>query len=219
MKNLRDDVKISLRKLRGEDHNVHEETETIFDEQQLSSEKVSYSDLFKAKSLRTPLIIALGLQITQQLSGVNAVFYYSGDIFNKAKPEIADFLTASVGLLNVFLTILSVFIMDKAGRRALLIFGEIVMIIVGVLYTISFSFKIDVLTIICTYLYVSGFAVGLGPIPFLILTEIFPTNGNPNFSFPFSFPLLSFLFFSFSLFFFFFFSFLFFFFFFFFFFF
>ena len=150
-------------------------------------EKVSYSDLFKAKSLRTPLIIALGLQITQQLSGVNAVFYYSGDIFNKAKPEIADFLTASVGLLNVFLTILSVFIMDKAGRRALLIFGEIVMIIVGVLYTISFSFKIDVLTIICTYLYVSGFAVGLGPIPFLILTEIFPTNGNPNFFFSFFF--------------------------------
>ena len=95
----------------------------------------------------------------------------------RSSPENAQILTVSVGVLNVLLTIVSVFLMDRAGRRVLLLIGEIGMIITAVLYTISFALDVPVLSVICTYTYVCSFAVGLGPIPFLILAEIFPTNG------------------------------------------
>ena len=104
------------------------------------------------------------------------MFYYAGDIFKRSAPDLTDILTASVGGWNVLLTIITVGLMDKAGRKALLLFGEIGMIIVSVLYTIAFAVGVDGLAIFCTYAYVTAFAVGLGPIPFLILAEIFPTS-------------------------------------------
>jgi len=56
-----------------------------------------------------------------QLSGINAVFYYSTSIFEEHFPSSADRLTVSIGVLNVLLTIVTVFLMDRAGRRVLLI--------------------------------------------------------------------------------------------------
>lgn len=56
-----------------------------------------------------------------QLSGINAVFYYSTSIFDEHFPSSADRLTVSIGVLNVLLTIVTVFMMDRAGRRVLLI--------------------------------------------------------------------------------------------------
>lgn len=178
MKGNNTEAKEALKKLRvgNTETEVNEELDSILEGQRTSGDTVTYLDLFRNPSLRKPLIVGLTLQAIQQFSGINAVFYYSGDIFEKSAPEQAEILTASVGLLNVLLTFLSIVLMDKAGRRALLIFGEIGMIVVAILYTIAFSLDINWLGIVCTYAYVSAFAVGLGPIPFLILVEIFPTS-------------------------------------------
>ena len=108
------------------------------------------------------------------------MFYYSTDIFNRSNPENAEILTVSVGVLNVVLTILSVFLMDRAGRRVLLLVGEVGMVITSVLFTIAFRYSVDWLSIVSTYTYVASFAVGLGPIPWLIISEIFPTNGESH---------------------------------------
>lgn len=77
--------------------------------------------LLRDATYRRPLLIAIVLQLTQQLSGINAVFYYSTSILEESFPDTADVLTVSIGALNVVLTILSVFLMDRAGRRKLLI--------------------------------------------------------------------------------------------------
>ena len=88
-----------------------------------SSSETSQSaiQLVKDRSLRLPLVIAIVLQCTQQLSGINAVFYYSTSILESSFPESADVITVTIGALNVVLTIVSVFLMDRAGRRALLL--------------------------------------------------------------------------------------------------
>lgn len=177
MRNEVDEAKVALMKLRGfkSVRLVDAEVETIIEGQRGLS-TLSIKEVVTSPNLRKPLVIALTLQLIQQLSGINAVFYYSTDIFTRSSPENAQILTVSVGILNVILTIISVFLMDRAGRRILLLIGEVGMIITAVLYTISFALDISVLSVICTYTYVCSFAVGLGPIPFLILAEIFPTN-------------------------------------------
>jgi len=179
MRKKEKEAKVALARLRGTGvEQIESEFDYIFHGQSTAAGggHVTVWEILTNTNFKKPLIISILLQIIQQLSGVNAVVYYSTSIFEEINPENADILTVSVGLLNFALTILSVFLMDHAGRRILLMFGEIGMIITGALYTVSFAKEIGWLSIICTYLYMSTFAVGLGPIPFLILSEIFPTN-------------------------------------------
>jgi len=179
MRKKEKEAKVALARLRGTGvEQIESEFDYIFHGQSTAAGggHVTVWEILTNTNFKKPLIISILLQIIQQLSGVNAVVYYSTSIFEEINPENADILTVSVGLLNFALTILSVFLMDRAGRRILLMFGEIGMIITGALYTVSFAKEIGWLSIICTYLYMSTFAVGLGPIPFLILSEIFPTN-------------------------------------------
>ena len=133
-------------------------------------------DLFLRPSLRKPLLLAGFLHLSHQLCGINAVLYYSTDIFNKTNPSISAYLTVSIGVLNVILTVMAGAVIDRAGRRPLLLFGTIGLTVVGILYTVAFALNIGGLAVFCTYAYISFFAISLGPIPFLILPELFPTK-------------------------------------------
>lgn len=91
------------------------------------------------QQLRLPLLISIIMQFSQQLSGINAIFYYSTTIFTKAglTEENAQYATIGVGLIMVVVTIVSIPLIDRAGRRTLMLYGLGGMFTASILFTIS----------------------------------------------------------------------------------
>lgn len=81
--------------------------------------------IIQSKSLQTPLIIGIVMQLSQQLSGINAIFYYSTNIFTSAglKDEMAKYSTIGVGVVMVAMSLVSIMLMDRTGRRTLHLYG------------------------------------------------------------------------------------------------
>jgi SP family galactose:H+ symporter-like MFS transporter len=133
-------------------------------------------------SLRMPLIVGLGLAIFQQITGINTVIYYSPTIFkfagiNGAGPAIL----AGAGLAGVMWVfhVLAIFLIDRVGRRSLLLIG-VAGQIVG-LAILGAAFQFPQLASMRSYvaigslvIYVACFAFGLGPIFWLLISEIYP---------------------------------------------
>ncbi len=81
--------------------------------------------LIRNRSLQTPLMIGIIMQLSQQLSGINAIFYYSTNIFTSAglKEDLAKYSTIGVGVVMVAMTLVSIMLMDRTGRRTLHLYG------------------------------------------------------------------------------------------------
>lgn len=171
-----DEAENSLKRLRGSQY-VSEELESIVNAQNATRNQASMGigELVMSVKLRKTLIIALGAQLAQQLCGINGVMQYSSTIFQVSFPEIDKQLTVGVGVINLIMTLISVYLMDRAGRRKLLLWSQFSMIAFSVLITVTFETGLNVLATILVALFVAAFAIGLGPIPWLLLPEIFPT--------------------------------------------
>ena len=146
-------------------------------------EEMSWCDLLTPR-LRMPLIIGLGLAIFQQVTGINTVIYYAPTIlesagFNSASLSILG--TVGVGLINVLATIVSVFLVDRMGRRPLMLIGLAGMIISMGLIGWTFqagqlSEPMKIAAVGSLMLYVASFAISLGPLFYLIVSEIYPLS-------------------------------------------
>jgi hypothetical protein len=88
-----------------------------------TSETISLTQLFTIKELRWPLITGIILQLTQQLCGINAIFFYSEGIFRNAgiQPEFIQYAIFSTGAVNVVMTIVCVPLIDRLGRKVFLL--------------------------------------------------------------------------------------------------
>lgn len=132
------------------------------------------------RQVRPALVVGLGLAIFQQITGINTVIYYAPKIlqsagFNSASGAILA--TVGVGIVNVGMTILAMFLVDRAGRRALLLVGIAGMIITLGVLGLSFRYpsgQLAWISVICLMGYVASFAIGLGPIFWLLIAEIYP---------------------------------------------
>jgi MFS transporter, SP family, galactose:H+ symporter len=132
--------------------------------------------------VRWALIVGVGLAILQQFVGINTVIYYAPTIF-----ELAGFKTAStailattvVGVVNVLSTVLAIFLVDRLGRRALLLTGAVGMLItltaIGTVFAIGPS-KAAYFILVCVLLYIISFAISMGPVFWLMSSEIFPNR-------------------------------------------
>jgi MFS family permease len=119
----------------------------------------------------------------QQFVGINTVIYYAPTIFiiaGFAGAKAAIAATVSVGVLNVVTTVLSMFLIDKIGRRKLYFFGLIGMCISLLALGMFFLFKdslgdsLKFIIVGSVLVYVFFFAISLGPLGWLIISEIFP---------------------------------------------
>ncbi len=131
--------------------------------------------------LRNALIIAAGIMFFQQFVGINTVIYYSPKIFLAAGFEGAEAAIAAsviVGVVNVIFTIVSLFIIDRLGRRKLYFIG--VTGIALALISMGLGFMIEGVSkwflVISMLVYIAFFAISLGPLGWLIITEVFPTR-------------------------------------------
>ncbi|HSR05837.1 MAG TPA: sugar porter family MFS transporter, partial [Bryobacteraceae bacterium] len=146
-----------------------------------TGQEVRWTELFNLK-YRPALIVGVGLAIFQQITGINTIIYYAPTIFQLAGFSSAAqsiLVTAGVGLVNVVLTILSVRLLDRTGRRPLLLIGIAGMIAsliaLGFVFFLgSHSSSLGWLAVASVMLYVASFAIGLGPIFWLMIAEIYP---------------------------------------------
>lgn len=137
-----------------------------------------------AKYVRYPLIIGVGLAIFQQVTGVNTIIYYAPTIFQYAGFESASAsiaATTGVGVANFLVTILAVLIVDRVGRRPLLLVGTAGMVVSLVVLGAGFALSsgsgggaVGMITAVSLIAYISFFAIGLGPVFWLLISEIFP---------------------------------------------
>lgn len=132
--------------------------------------------------LRPALIVGIGLAIFQQVTGINTVIYYAPMIIQSAGISSASgaiLTTAGIGVVNVLMTIVSMRLIDRIGRRPLLLTGISGMIVsLGIL---GWAFHIanpggvlSWLAVISMMVYVASFAISLGPIFWLLIAEIYP---------------------------------------------
>ncbi len=146
----------------------------------LKEQKGGVKDLLQPL-LRLALFIGIGLAIFQQITGINTVIYYAPTIFGFAgfQSSSAQILaTVGVGIVNVGFTFLAIKLIDRLGRRPLLlwgVFGQILgLFLLGVCFLNTNSSIIGIISIASMAIYIASFAIGLGPVFWLLISEIYP---------------------------------------------
>ncbi|WP_435948123.1 sugar porter family MFS transporter [Dryocola sp. BD586] len=167
-----------LRKINPDENAAREQLETI--KTALQSENPSrLSELLKPR-LRKALIVGFGVALFQQITGINAIFYYAPEIFKTAGVDVSGAMsfTVLIGMMLVVSTLVSMWIIDKAGRRTLLIFGSVGMAAtlggIGLLFRSTEAHTTLLLVLILAY--VAIFAVSYGTVAYVIISEIFPIS-------------------------------------------
>ncbi|MEW6745441.1 MAG: sugar porter family MFS transporter [Planctomycetota bacterium] len=140
---------------------------------------VSVVQLFRP-GLRLALLVGFVLAILQQVTGINSILYYAPTIFTGAGSSIDAALlqTVVVGAVNVGFTLVAIWLVDQVGRRALLLAGSLGMALCLFLIGAAFAYeKFEgpwLLLFILTY--IACFAVSMGPVVWVVLSEIYPTR-------------------------------------------
>lgn len=145
----------------------------------LAQEHLSLRQLFRP-GIRFALLLGVILAVLQQITGINVILYYGAEIFQGAglKSTHAIYQTVIVGAVNVAFTLVAIWVVDKLGRKPLLLCASagmgLSLFLVGALYTPGKTEGPWVLIFILTY--VASFAVAMGPVVWVVLSEIFPTR-------------------------------------------
>lgn len=148
-------------------------------EQSLKQEKGKFSELFRP-GIRMALIVGVSLAIFQQFVGINTVIYYAPIIFKKTGFGAASALGATVwvGVINFLFTLVAIWLIDKIGRKSLLLYGAIGM---GIsLFMIGLLFQMQAFDgpwiLIFILLYIASFAASFGPVVWVLISEIYPNK-------------------------------------------
>jgi len=228
-KNNPEAARAALQRLRGSedvDAELDQMKKEKLKDQSSSTETYTFAMLFGDKANYLPLIATIAMQILQQWSGINAVMFYSALIFQDAgvEPDQIPYAVVGTGVVNVLTTVLAVFVIERAGRRPLILIPCLIITIIYFLLTACLTVKekflgkiyevhaqydvpltysvqelkgklnctetMDVtceavtsdefvcyimamVTIVCIIIYIISFAIGLGPIPMYITSEMF----------------------------------------------
>lgn len=147
----------------------------------LHAEELSFGEIFKPQ-LRKPLLIGIGLAIFSQVTGINAIMYYAPEIFKSTGQgsNAALMQTVLVGVVNLLFTLVAIRYVDKWGRKALLLVGaggmSLCLLVIGTAFHFHYVEGPVILSFIL--LYIACFAMSLGPLAFVVVSEIFPNRSR-----------------------------------------
>jgi sugar porter (SP) family MFS transporter len=172
-----DDARAVLRRLRDES-DIDAEIREV---QEVSKRQAGYRDLISPK-VRPLLLVGVLLAVFQQITGINTVIYYAPTLLQGAGLGNNAALLANVvnGAVNVGMTIVAIWLLDKVGRRPLLLSGTAGMAVGMVIVACSFLGGSDLkgglayVAIVGLLIYTGSFAIGLGPVFWLLIAEIYP---------------------------------------------
>ena len=173
----------------------------------------TWSELLR-RTLRPALIVGIGLAVFQQVTGINAVIYYAPQIFQAAgfTSDVTSLAaTTGIGTINVLATFIAIWLVDRAGRKPLLVAGVLGMVTTLTVLGLAFrdvasgaAGSLGLITVVCLAAYIVFFAFSLGPIVWLMISEIYPlrnraqamavstaANWGANFLVSLTFPILT----------------------------
>eukprot|EP01039_Chlorochromonas_danica_P000135 gene133-143_t len=170
-----------IQSLRPAGYDVEQElASTLADAQRdaTNEDEVTWAEVFQN---RRAVIIGCGLTFFQAITGINSVVFYSSTIFQLAGFSQSIIGSVMFGFINCFMTLVSTAIVDHSGRRILLLRGSYVMlgaliVLAAVLLSSAPSDAQGGVAVAAVLVYVIGFAVGLGAVVWVILSEIMPTR-------------------------------------------
>ncbi|CAO2839681.1 unnamed protein product [Amaranthus hypochondriacus] len=179
-----EEFKAALQKLWGCDADVTLEAAAIQSciEELKQHPKASIFDLFQKKYVHC-VTIGVGLMVLQQIGGINGICFYASNIFETAgfSPKIG---TIVYGLIQVLIPSIGATLIDKTGRKPLLLVSAIGSALGCMLTAIAFYRKVHhehtnatgILAATGILVYIAFYSVGIGPVPWVVMSEIFPIN-------------------------------------------
>ncbi|MBR1617271.1 sugar porter family MFS transporter [bacterium] len=179
----------------------------------LQTDKQENSQKFKFKKwMIMPFVVGIGIMFAQICTGINTIIYYAPTIFKSAGFDsniTAIYATTGIGIINFLMTIVALYFTDRLGRKPLLYFGLTGVMLSLILLGGAFSFaeffggNLRWITVTSLGIYIICFAMSLGPIGWIIVSEVFPlkirgiamsictvSNFAFNFFVVYSFPIL-----------------------------
>lgn len=186
---MTEEFEASLQVLRGFDTDISIEVNEIKRSVASTGRRatIRFGDL-KQRRYWFPLMVGIGLLCLQQLSGTNGVLFYSSAIFASAGISSSNVATCGLGAIQVIATGVSTWLVDKTGRRLLLIVSSTGMSVSLLVVAVSFYIKdaisndstlysiMGILSAVGVVGMIIAFSLGMGPIPWLIMSEILPVN-------------------------------------------
>lgn len=181
-----DEAKDALIRLRGRNYDVDSELSNLQMKADLAkSQPVSFASAITKKTALKALLICYALMLFQQLSGINAVIFNTSAIFDSAGATIpAAIATIIIGVIQVIATFTSSVVVDRLGRRILLLFSALVMCLCSTALGVFFFLKdthgdkssiveaISWLPLLSLSLFIIAFSLGFGPIPWMMAGEL-----------------------------------------------
>jgi sugar porter (SP) family MFS transporter len=176
---LEQDCVNSLTKLRKgiPSEHVHQEAQVMLAKSAGTDASQAYSlrRLFTAPEAAVSLMVGMIFHACQQLSGINAVFYFGGSIFAGLGLPAKQIFVGVTGW-NILMTGVSIYLIDRFGRRPLILMSAALMVLADVFLILGANFTgWEAVSITFVLVFVGGFAIGLGPVPWVITGDIFPS--------------------------------------------
>ena len=182
-----EEAALVLKKIRSSETEALAEHEEI---KQTTHKGVSVFSLLKKKFFIKVVLLGIALQAFQQFTGMNAFMYYSTDIFKLAGFTNPSTSTIVIGLLNMLTTFLAIKYVDRFGRKSILYFGLSLLVIscvaVGFIFKAHFVYgqamvlsqTLQWTALIFCLLFIFGFAISMGPVVWILCSEIQPIEGR-----------------------------------------
>uniref|UniRef100_A0A0E0J4X5 Major facilitator superfamily (MFS) profile domain-containing protein n=1 Tax=Oryza nivara TaxID=4536 RepID=A0A0E0J4X5_ORYNI len=179
------EFEIALQRLRGKDADVSIEASEIkeFIETIENLPKAGVQDLFNRAYIR-PVIVGVGLMVFQQFVGINGILFYASETFVSAGFASGDLGTILMGCIQAPITAVGALLMDRSGRRPLLLISTSGLLIGSLMSAVSFYLKIHglfleqvpIIALAGILVYIASYSIGMGAVPWVIMSEIFPIN-------------------------------------------
>ncbi|MFI0451623.1 sugar porter family MFS transporter [Actinomadura sp. 6N118] len=168
--------RVLARTRRGEDVDAElDEIESVVAQEH----RTGFRDLVRP-AVRPMLVVGIGLAVIQQAVGVNTVVYFSPTILTYTGLEASDAIAQAltVGITNVVFTVVAVLLLDRVGRRTLLITGTagltVALALLAAFFGLGWQDSAPWVALVALLIYIAAFAIGLGPVFWLMISEIFP---------------------------------------------
>nr|CAD1816986.1 unnamed protein product [Ananas comosus var. bracteatus] len=179
------EFEVALRCLRGKDADITQEAAEIqeFIETLQSLPRARIQDLFERTYIR-PVIVGVGLMAFQQFGGINGIIFYASETFVSAGFASGSLGTILMGCVQVPITAFGALLMDRSGRRPLLMVSSSGLFLGSSITAVSFYLKshgiymdsVPIVALCGILVYLGSFSIGMGAIPWVMMSEIFPIN-------------------------------------------
>ena len=139
--------------------------------------KLTIWQFLRSPAYKPMLHAVLIVMLAQQLSGINAVIFYSTSILTSILPSSSALISLIISLVNLATTIPAASLVDHSGRRPLLLWSISSMGVSSLILGLGIVYEWRLVSVIASLAFVAGFSFGLGPIPFLIIPELVDAEG------------------------------------------